>query len=57
MNSVQIAAIPPPFTPSIKKTLGSEVAKKSRAPLPAGITVELLKSRLQGKKVKSVRTL
>ncbi|TFL04734.1 DNA glycosylase [Pterulicium gracile] len=52
VNSVQIAAIPPPFTPSIKKTLGSEVAKKSRAPLPAGITVELLKSRLQGKKVK-----
>lgn len=41
---------PPAFTPSIEKTLVMEKAKEHRPPLPAGLTVGELKSRLDGKK-------
>lgn len=41
---------PTPFTPSIKQTL--KKAPKKVTPLPAGLTVSVLKSRLDGKKVK-----
>ncbi|KAG2015538.1 hypothetical protein CC2G_008802 [Coprinopsis cinerea AmutBmut pab1-1] len=42
--------LPPPFTPSIQKTLSK--APEKAVPLPTGITISLLKSRLDGKKVK-----
>lgn len=47
-----MAAIPPAFTPSIKKTLDKPAvdAGSEPVPLPAGIDVGLLKSRLDGKK-------
>jgi DNA-3-methyladenine glycosylase II len=53
-SSVQLESLPPTITPSITKTLASERAKETRVALPDGITLELLKGRLQGKKVKSV---
>ncbi|KAF4621205.1 hypothetical protein D9613_000671 [Agrocybe pediades] len=42
-----LPSIPPPFTPSIKKTL--EKVDGTVAPLPSGIDVTLLKGRLNGK--------
>lgn len=47
-----IGGIPPPFTPSIKKTLDKPAvdAGFEPVPLPSGIDVSLLKSRLDGKK-------
>jgi len=41
--------LPPPFTPSIHKTLNHSVAMEPLV-LPEGITVAMLKSRLEGKK-------
>ncbi|CAA7263166.1 unnamed protein product [Cyclocybe aegerita] len=45
------SSIPPPFTPSIKKTLSKPAATPGKPvpPLPSGIDVKLLKSRLDGK--------
>jgi len=47
-----LPSIPPAFTPSIKKTLNKAAvdAGKKPTPLPSGIDVPLLKSRLDGKK-------
>jgi len=44
--------IPPAFTPSIKKTLRKPGVGpgKAPAPLPPGLDVATLKSRLEGKK-------
>ena len=42
---------PTPFTPSINKTLNRAVPEQKKAhPLPDGLTVEVLKARLDGKK-------
>jgi DNA-3-methyladenine glycosylase II len=48
--------IPPTFTPSIKKVLrkSSVALEKVPAPLPTGIDVATMKSRLKGKKTKWV---
>ena len=55
-NSAEdLPSIPPAFTPSIKKTL--EKVSGKPIPLPAGMNVGLLKSRLEGKKVKSVSAI
>ncbi|KAJ3517214.1 hypothetical protein NLJ89_g655 [Agrocybe chaxingu] len=45
------SSIPPPFTPSIKKTLSKPAATPGKPvpPLPSGIDVKLLKNRLDGK--------
>jgi DNA-3-methyladenine glycosylase II len=47
-----MSTIPPPFTPSIKKTLDKPAvdAGSEPVPLPSGIDVAMLKSRLDGKK-------
>lgn len=47
-----IPSLPPAFTPSIKKTLANPSVDPGKAvpPLPAGVTVSLLQSRLSGKK-------
>lgn len=47
-----MTTIPPAFTPSIKKTLDKPAvdAGSEPVPLPAGVDVGLLKSRLDGKK-------
>jgi hypothetical protein len=47
-----IPAIPEPFTPSIDKTL--EADAMNTEPLPEGLSVAHLKSRLEGKKIKYV---
>lgn len=46
-----LPSLPPTFTPSIKKILNKEAqsAGKKVVPLPSGIDVALLKSRLSGK--------
>ncbi|KAF8070182.1 DNA glycosylase [Lyophyllum atratum] len=48
----EIPSMPSAFTPSIKKTLQKHGVDEGFAPtpLPAGLTVEILKSRLDGKK-------
>ncbi|TDL24272.1 DNA glycosylase [Rickenella mellea] len=43
-----IAPLPPQFTPSINRTLNK--LQPSKPPLPEGMTVQILKSRLDGKK-------
>jgi len=50
----EIAPMPPPFTPSIKHTLNRPAAEpgSSTIPLPDGLSVSVLKSRLDGKKIK-----
>lgn len=45
-----VAAPPPTFTPSIKKTLAKPGKGSAPVPLPAGLTTADLKSRLDGKK-------
>jgi DNA-3-methyladenine glycosylase II len=47
-----IVSIPPAFTPSIKTTLKKPAVKpgSSPTPLPDGLSVAVLKSRLEGKK-------
>ncbi|KAI0355656.1 DNA glycosylase [Trametes cingulata] len=51
-------ALPEPFTPSINKTLNMKTTSTGEGgeykppPLPEGVTVALMKSRLSGKKVK-----
>lgn len=47
-----VASIPPPFTPSIKTTLNKPAIEPGSTPipLPDGLSVALLKSRLDGKK-------
>ncbi|KAF8234070.1 DNA glycosylase [Tricholoma matsutake] len=47
-----VASIPPPFTPSIKTTLNKPAVKPGMNPisLPDGLSVAVLKSRLDGKK-------
>lgn len=48
----EIPSMPPPFTPSINKTLSAITLKPGSEPpaLPAGLTVATLKSRLDPKK-------
>lgn len=48
------ADLPPPFTPSIRRTLakGAMEGANPPPPLPDGLSVSILKSRLEGKKVK-----
>ncbi|GLB37107.1 putative DNA glycosylase [Lyophyllum shimeji] len=48
----EIPSMPPAFTPSIKKTLYKPGEEEGfiAPPLPAGLTVEVLRSRLDGKK-------
>lgn len=48
------SVVPPTFTPSIKQTLDKPATKPGvlPVPLPSGIDVLLLKSRLNGKKIK-----
>lgn len=48
-EDVDLPAVPPPFTPSIHKTLNRPTST-GRLPLPEGLTVATLKSRLEGKK-------
>jgi DNA-3-methyladenine glycosylase II len=43
--------IPPPFTPSINRTLRQPLLPTPHA-LPDGLTVSILKGRLEGKKIK-----
>jgi hypothetical protein len=50
MADGETSLLPTPFTPSIRKTL-SKVPTKAVS-LPAGLTVSVLKGRLDGKKVK-----
>lgn len=50
MTSKGSSLLPPLFTPSIQKTLTKAPAKA--VPLPSGVTTAVLKSRLDGKKVK-----
>lgn len=47
-----IPGLPPAFTPSIKKTLANPSVDPGKPipPLPTGVTVSLLQSRLSGKK-------
>ncbi|EPQ57693.1 hypothetical protein GLOTRDRAFT_38343 [Gloeophyllum trabeum ATCC 11539] len=47
-----LGPLPPPFTPSINRTLNARVPEEVRRvePLPEGLTVAVLKSRLDGKK-------
>ncbi len=47
-----IESVPPTFTPSIKKTLRKPGVGPSKepAPLPPGLNVAMLKSRLEGKR-------
>ncbi|TFK54336.1 DNA glycosylase [Heliocybe sulcata] len=47
-----LGPLPPPFTPSINRTLNAPVSEDVRQlePLPEGLTVAILKSRLDGKK-------
>lgn len=51
-----LATLPPPFTPSLKKTLQERAADDGLdpAPLPESLSVSILKSRLDGKKIKYV---
>lgn len=51
-----IVTLPPPFTPSVKKTLYEKTADDGLniAPLPEDLSVSVLKSRLDGKKIKYV---
>jgi len=48
------ADLPPPFTPSIRRILakGAMEGANPPPPLPDGLSVSILKSRLEGKKVK-----
>lgn len=46
----EAGVLPTPFTPSINKTLKMVPASKTIAPLPPGLTVAELKSRLEKKK-------
>ncbi|KAF6760342.1 DNA glycosylase [Ephemerocybe angulata] len=46
----ETSLLPTPFTPSINRTL--KKAPKEEASLPSGLTISVLKSRLDGKKVK-----
>jgi len=48
------SVVPPTFTPSIKRTLDKPATNPGvlPVPLPSGIDVVLLKSRLNGKKIK-----
>ena len=48
------SVVPPTFTPSIKRTLDKPATNPGvlPVPLPSGIDVLLLKSRLNGKKIK-----
>jgi DNA-3-methyladenine glycosylase II len=48
-EDVDLPSVPPPFTPSIHKTLDRSAIMEP-VPLPEGITVAMLKSRLEGKK-------
>ena len=48
-EDIDLPAVPPPFTPSIHKTLNRSTATEP-LPLPEGLTVAMLKSRLEGKK-------
>ncbi|KIK01450.1 hypothetical protein K443DRAFT_678456 [Laccaria amethystina LaAM-08-1] len=48
-EDVDLPSVPPPFTPSIHKTLNRSAIMEP-VPLPEGITVAMLKSRLEGKK-------
>jgi DNA-3-methyladenine glycosylase II len=53
-NGLQLPTMPAPFTPSINRTLNKVRKNNAEAPLPLpeGLTVGILKSRLDGKKVK-----
>jgi DNA-3-methyladenine glycosylase II len=46
----ELASMPIPFTPSINKTLNSVKKGSTPSPLPDGLTVSILKSRLDPKK-------
>jgi DNA-3-methyladenine glycosylase II len=46
----QLPSMPTPFTPSINKILHTNANGNSSPPLPEGLSVEVLKSRLEGKK-------
>ena len=45
-----IPAMPTPFTPSIDRTLQSHTSEKECAPLPDGLNVSVMKTRLDRKK-------
>ena len=47
-ETAEIPSLPPTFTPSIKETL-NKTATNATVPLPNGMDVALLKSRLSGK--------
>ncbi len=50
-EGLEIAAPPPAFTPSINRTLNKTLPSQyTAAPLPAGLTIQELKTRLTGKK-------
>ena len=49
-GSTGLAMMPPPFTPSINKTLNNVQEGFKPTPLPAGMTVATLKSRMDPKK-------
>jgi len=49
-GSGSIPAPPTPFTPSINTTLNKSFPEKQATPLPEGLTVAVLKSRLDSKK-------
>jgi hypothetical protein len=57
--AIGLPSLPEPFTPSIQRTLNMSGAKGLNTPpkLPEGLTVGILKSRLEGKKVKCVMDL
>lgn len=50
----EFPSMPPPFTPSIKATLEKPGVDEGTdlVPLPEGLSVTVLKSRLEGKKIK-----
>lgn len=54
--SHEVPSMPPPFTPSIKQTLTKmgEPSESAPVPLPEGLSVSVLKSRLEKKKIKFV---
>jgi DNA-3-methyladenine glycosylase II len=58
-DELQLLAMPTPFTPSINRTLNKVGKKKTKTPLPLpdGLTVVTMKSRLDGKKIKYVLIL
>lgn len=52
-DSAGVLTLPTPFTPSIRRTLDRGSNTNNPPPeLPSGLTVSVLKSRLEGKKVK-----